>query len=169
MTTVTSPSQPAREVQWLINNFNDRVPGVSHAIVVSSDGLLLIASKFLPREANEKLAAIVSGLASMAAGAAEIFKEDGMLQTMLEMPNGFLLIRLISDGSILATLSARGADLGTVGYEMTRLAKQSGELLTPELRQELRPSWIDPRDAPAPPKQAAGPAAGQLQQPGTVI
>jgi hypothetical protein len=139
-------------MQWLINNFNDRVPGVSHAIVVSSDGLLLIASKFLPRADNERLAALVSGLASMTAGAAAIFKESGVLQTMVEMPGGFLLIRSVSDGSILAALAARGADLGTVGYEMTRLAKQSGELLTTELRRELRPTSIDPRDAPAPPQ-----------------
>lgn len=143
MTTVTNLSQPASDLQWLINNFNEKAAGVSHAIVVSSDGLLLVASRFLPTDHNDKLAAIVSGLASMTSGVADIFGEPGVLQTMVEMPSGFLLVRSISDGSILATLAAKTADLGTVGYEMAKLAKQSGELLTPELRRELRPAAID--------------------------
>jgi predicted regulator of Ras-like GTPase activity (Roadblock/LC7/MglB family) len=145
---MTTLSQPARDLQWLINNFNEKVAGVSHAIVVSSDGLLLVASRFLPTDHNDKLAAIVSGLASMTAGVADIFGEPGVLQTMVEMPSGFLLVRSISDGSILATLAAKTADLGTIGYEMAKLAKQSGELLTPELRRELRPTGIDAGTTP---------------------
>ena len=34
-------SQQARDMNWLISAFTERVPGVAHAVVVSSDGLLV--------------------------------------------------------------------------------------------------------------------------------
>jgi hypothetical protein len=139
---VTSLSQPARDLTWLINNFNERVPGVAHAVVVSSDGLLLVASCHLPADNAEALAAIVCSLASITTGAAGIFGEHTVLQTVVEMPGGFLLVRSVRDGSVLATLAKKSADIGLVGYEMTKLAKQAGEMLTPELRRELRPGIL---------------------------
>ena len=42
-------SQQARDLSWLISAFTDRVPGVAHAVVVSSDGLLVAVSDRLPR------------------------------------------------------------------------------------------------------------------------
>ena len=40
---MTTPSQ--RDMGWLLTNFTDEVAGVSHAIAVSSDGLLLAHSR----------------------------------------------------------------------------------------------------------------------------
>ena len=37
-------SKEARDLSWLVNAFVERVPGVAHAIVVSSDGLLVAIS-----------------------------------------------------------------------------------------------------------------------------
>jgi predicted regulator of Ras-like GTPase activity (Roadblock/LC7/MglB family) len=41
-------SPAAQNLNWLVTNFVDRVPGVAHAVVVSADGLLLVASEGLP-------------------------------------------------------------------------------------------------------------------------
>jgi hypothetical protein len=122
----------------LVTDFTERVPGVAHAVVVSSDGLLLVASEHLPRDHADQLAAVTSGLVSIAAGAARLFDQDVVKQTVVELGRGYFLAMSIRDGSILATLAARAADIGVVGYEMARLAKQTGELLTPALRQELQ-------------------------------
>ena len=43
------------------------------------------------------------------------------------MGRGYFLVMYIRDGSILATLAAREADVGVVGYEMAKLVKQAGE------------------------------------------
>ncbi len=43
-------SQAARDLSWLISAFAQRVPGVAHAIVVSSDGMLVALSDGLPRD-----------------------------------------------------------------------------------------------------------------------
>ena len=45
-----------QDLGWLLANFADRVPGVAHAIAVSADGLLLAASRDLPRDRADQLA-----------------------------------------------------------------------------------------------------------------
>ncbi len=67
---MTTLSQEARDLSWLVNAFAERVPGVAHAVVVSSDGLLVAISAHLPRDNADKLAAVTSGLMSITAGAA---------------------------------------------------------------------------------------------------
>lgn len=131
-------SQEARDLNWLVNAFAERVPGVAHAVVVSSDGLLVAISAQLPRDHADKLAAVTSGLMSITAGAAQMFDGDIVKQTVVEMGRGYFLVMQIRDGSILATLAGADADIGVVGYEMARLAKQTGEMLTPALRAELQ-------------------------------
>ena len=131
-------SQDARDLSWLVNAFTQRVPGVAHAVVVSSDGLLVAVSDHLPRDYADRLAAITSGLVSITSGAAQMFDGDIVKQTVVEMGRGFFLTMGIRDGSILAILAGHDADIGVVGYEMARLAKQAGEKLTPALRAELQ-------------------------------
>jgi uncharacterized protein len=133
-----SPSQAARDLSWLISAFAQRVPGVAHAVVVSSDGMLVAVSDGLPRDNADQLAAVTSGLYSITYGAAQLFDGDYVKLTVVEMGQGYYLVMSIRDGSILAVLAANDADIGVVGYEMTRLAKQAGEMLTPALRAELQ-------------------------------
>jgi uncharacterized protein len=135
---VITMSQDARDLSWLVSAFTERVPGVAHAVVVSSDGLLVSVSDHLPRDHADKLAAVTSGLVSITSGAAAMFDGDIVKQTVVEMGRGFFLVMSIRDGSILAVLAAGDADIGVVGYEMARLAKQAGEKLTPALRAELQ-------------------------------
>jgi predicted regulator of Ras-like GTPase activity (Roadblock/LC7/MglB family) len=131
-------SQAARDFNWLINAFTERVAGVVHAVVVSSDGLLVAVSEYLPRDSADQLAAVTSGLVSVTSGAARIFDGDDVRQTVVEMGRGFFLAMSIRDGSILATLATKEADIGVVGYEMAKLTKQAGEVLTPAIRAELQ-------------------------------
>lgn len=142
-------SQQARDLNWLLSAFTERVPGVAHAVVVSTDGLLVAVSEDLLRDYADQLAAVTSGLVSITSGAAQIFDGDQVKQTVVEMGRGYYLVMSMRDGSILATLAARDADIGVVGYEMARLAKQAGELLTPALRAELQ------QGLPAVPDQTA--------------
>ena len=74
----------------------------------------------------------------MTNGAARIFDGDEVRQTVVEMGRGYFLVMSIRDGSILATLAAHEADVGVVGYEMAKLVKQAGEVLTPAIRAELQ-------------------------------
>jgi uncharacterized protein len=127
-----------QDLGWLLANFADRVPGVAHAIAVSADGLLLAASRDLPRDRADQLAAIASGLVSLTQGAARCFEAGGVNQTVVEMDRGYLFLMSISDGSCLSVLAAPNCDIGLVAYEMTLLVERVGQQVTPELRAQLQ-------------------------------
>src|SRR5262249_14938321 len=65
---------------------------------------------------------------------ARCFEGGAVLQTVVEMDNGFLFLMSISDGSSFAVLAARSCDVGQVGYEMALLVDRVGEALTPQPR-----------------------------------
>jgi predicted regulator of Ras-like GTPase activity (Roadblock/LC7/MglB family) len=134
---VTVPQQQPNRFGWLVDDFVNRVPGVAHAVVVSSDGMPLAASAHLPRDRADQLAAVASGLVSLTQGAARCFDAGQVVQTVVEMERGIVLLMSISDGSCLGVLAAPSCDIGLVGYEMTLLVDRVGQQLTPQLRAEL--------------------------------
>jgi uncharacterized protein len=138
-------SRPGSQFGWLLTNFVKNVPGVSHAVAVSSDGLLLTSSEGLPRDRADQLAAVASGLLSLTRGAARVFGAGEVVQTVVEMELGCMLLMAIADGSCLAVLASPRCDMGLVAYEMTLLVDRAGELVTPQLRSE-RGTAVDWRD-----------------------
>ncbi|GAA3197930.1 MULTISPECIES: roadblock/LC7 domain-containing protein [Streptomyces] len=123
---------------WLLANFVRRTDGVRDAVAVSSDGLLIAVSDGLGRTDADHLAAVVSGLSSLARSASRRYEFDGVKLIMIEMGRGFLLVSAIRDGSCLGVLADSSGELGLVGYEMAVLAERAGDLLTPALIADLR-------------------------------
>jgi predicted regulator of Ras-like GTPase activity (Roadblock/LC7/MglB family) len=128
MTDQSYPPRPPHDssLDWLLSNFAREVPGVTHAVLVSADGLLVAATEHLPGERADQLAAVSSGLASLSTGAAQLFDGGQVLQSVVEMENGYLLLMRVGDGSHLATLAATSCDIGQVGYEMAILVERVG-------------------------------------------
>src|SRR3954469_25687042 len=106
---------------WLITDFVHRVPGAAHAVVVSADGLLLAASRGLPKDRADQLAAVASGLTSLARVAARVCEGGTVAQAVVERANGFPCIMAVSRGSCLAVLGSAESDIGLVVYEMALL------------------------------------------------
>ncbi len=131
-------STEATNINFLIANFSERVPGARDAIVVSSDGLLMAKSAGLSREAADRFSAAASGLIGLAYGAAAPFGGGRITEIVIEMESGFIFVTGISDGSLMAVLAEHDADVGLIGYEMARLVEQCGTALTPQLRAELQ-------------------------------
>lgn len=131
-------SQAAQDLNWLVNGFTERVPGVANAVVVSSDGLVLAMSDRLDRAHADQLSAITAGLTSLTKGAAQCFQAGDVRQLIVEMDAGYLFVTSISDGSAFAVFAATDCDIGLVGYEMSLLVDRLGAVLTPALRSELQ-------------------------------
>jgi uncharacterized protein len=131
------------DLSWLVADLVRRVPGVAHAVAVSADGLLIALSEGLPRDRADQVAAIASGLVSLASGAARCFEAGGVVQTVIEMDGGLLLIMSISTGSALVVLSTNECDIEQVAFEMALLVERVGHALTPALR--AAPSGSPPR------------------------
>jgi predicted regulator of Ras-like GTPase activity (Roadblock/LC7/MglB family) len=117
------------ELDWLLDELVARVAEVSHAVVLSGDGLAMGTSAGLSREDGEHLAAVASGFHSLAKGAGRHFRAGRVLQTMVELEDGFLFVVAAGEGTCLAVFSTAEADVGLVAYEMARLVKQVGEHL----------------------------------------
>jgi predicted regulator of Ras-like GTPase activity (Roadblock/LC7/MglB family) len=135
---MTGSESPIAQFSWLVTTFADRVPGVAHAIVVSTDGMLLTASARLAQDRADTLAAAASGLLSLAQGAARCFDAGGVRETVVQMDHGLLMLMGIGDGSCLVVLARANSDMGLVAYEMALLVERVGQLLTPQLRAELQ-------------------------------
>lgn len=118
------------DVGWLMNNFVEQTAGISHAIVVSADGLMMGSSDQLPPERAEQLAAITAGTVSLTYGVARNCDSARVVQTIIEMEAGYMFLVSISDGSCIAVLAARGCDVGQVGYEITLLVDRVGRVLS---------------------------------------
>jgi predicted regulator of Ras-like GTPase activity (Roadblock/LC7/MglB family) len=136
MTTNSSEIQTndTRVLDWVVSKFVEDVPGVAHAILVSADGLLMAASRHIPEEQAEQVSAVASGLASLAVGAARLFSGGQVLQTVIEMQQGFLMLMSVGDGSHLAVLTQASADIGQVGYEMALLVDRVGRMVQAQAR-----------------------------------
>lgn len=152
-------STQARNLQWLLTDLVEEVPGVNSVAVVSSDGLLLLSSDPAgpagaagpagpaesprpkgPRGASADLATIVSGLGSLTTGAAALMDGGSVKQTMVAMEHGSVFVMAISDGSLLGVHATPDCDMSVVAYHMALFVGRAYHVLTPEVRSELRQS-----------------------------
>ncbi|MFF1508963.1 roadblock/LC7 domain-containing protein [Streptomyces sp. NPDC058326] len=149
-------STEARNLQWLLGNLVEEVPGVHSVAVVSSDGLMLLSSDPAiqqsttaaaeagrpdgPRGSSADLATIVSGIGSLTVGAARLMDGGGVKQTMVAMEEGSVFVMSISDGSLLGVHATPDCDMSVVAYHMALFVGRAGHVLTPEVRSELRKS-----------------------------
>lgn len=132
--TGTTSAGDDRDLDWVMSRFVDDVPDAAHAILVSADGLLMASSTSIPGERAEQVAAVSSGLASLAVGAARLFEGGSVMQTIVEMEMGFLMLMSVGDGSNLTVLTTEEADIGQVGYEMALLVDRVGRTVEAQAR-----------------------------------
>jgi predicted regulator of Ras-like GTPase activity (Roadblock/LC7/MglB family) len=136
--TIASPE--ARSFNWLLDKFAAETAGVSDAIAVSADGLLIAVATEGSRADAERFAAITSAITSLASGASRCYHLGATLKIIIDYEDGYLLVATISAGSALGVLATKTADLGTVAYEMAVFTNRAGRVLTPELVDELKSS-----------------------------
>ncbi|MEU9162261.1 roadblock/LC7 domain-containing protein [Streptomyces sp. NPDC048424] len=123
---MTGDPQHPSEPGWLLEELVAHVPEIRHAIVLSGDGLPVGRSASLNRDDAERFAAIAAGFHSLAKGTGRHFRMGPVVQTLVELEDGFLFVVAAGEGSCLAVLSDTDADVGLVAYEMARLVKRVG-------------------------------------------
>jgi predicted regulator of Ras-like GTPase activity (Roadblock/LC7/MglB family) len=131
-------SDAARDFNWLVSRFVEAVPGVTDALVLSSDGLPMAVSPGLAADLADRLAAVASGFVGLANGVADPFDAGRVTQVIVELERGFVFVTGISDGSNLAVVASSDCDVGLVAYEMAVLVERASAMLTPTLRVELQ-------------------------------
>ncbi|WP_046469273.1 roadblock/LC7 domain-containing protein [Allosalinactinospora lopnorensis] len=140
---MTSRSTAPAELSWLLDDLLIRAKGTRHAIVLSTDGLLMASSSQLDRSTAEHLAAIASGLHSLASGAGKQFSAGDVRQSIIEMDGAFLFVAAAGEGACMALLADTDCDVGLVAYEMNKVIQRVGRYLSAPPRPDV-PTSIGP-------------------------
>jgi predicted regulator of Ras-like GTPase activity (Roadblock/LC7/MglB family) len=117
---------PQGELDWLLANMVAAVDRVRHAILLSGDGLPMAASPDMRPEEVDRLAALASGVQSLARGAGQELAAGEVRQTIIEMDHALLFIVAAGQGTTLTVVADIEADAGQVAYEMAVLVKRVG-------------------------------------------
>ncbi|ROO87834.1 hypothetical protein EDD29_5479 [Actinocorallia herbida] len=119
-----------QELHWLLDDLVRRIGEIRQAVLVSRDGLLISASTGIPQGDADRLAAVSSGLHSLAGGVREHFSKTEVKQTIVELDDSLYFLAAAGEGTCLGVLADAGGNIGLVGYEMatltTRLHKHLG-------------------------------------------
>jgi predicted regulator of Ras-like GTPase activity (Roadblock/LC7/MglB family) len=117
------------DLAWLLDDLVGRVKQTQHAVLLSVDGLLMASSRGLDRDDAEHLAAVASGVQSLARGAGKRFGGGPVQQTIIEWKSAFLFVTAAGHGACLAVLAGEDADVGLIAYEMAMLVARAGKYL----------------------------------------
>lgn len=120
--SAVSPKQ-AQDLAWLLKGLAEEVPVIRGSVLLSSDGMMK-AAHGMDQASSEHLAALASGLFSMARSAGTKF--DGskdVRQVVVELKSSQLYISWAGFNSVLAVLATGEADPAVVGFEMARLIR----------------------------------------------
>ncbi|MDN3260802.1 roadblock/LC7 domain-containing protein [Streptomyces sp. CSDS2] len=121
------------DINWLLQDFINRTPGVMAVVVTSADGLR-VASENLPDNAAagkaDHLSAVSSGMHSLAKGVSRDLDDGSVAQTIIQMGSTVLYIMAAGSGAILTVLGDPGEDAAQIAYAMALLVKQMPQNLS---------------------------------------
>ena len=122
------------QLDYLLDDFVNRVPHVANIIAVSSDGLLIARNASLPVDSADPLAAVASGLGSLLRGAAQHLQAGTVVSNLTELEGGLMFTMSVSSGASLLALASHECDIGQVAHELAELINKVGPALTPHSR-----------------------------------
>ncbi|MGJ5751508.1 putative regulator of Ras-like GTPase activity (Roadblock/LC7/MglB family) [Streptomyces puniciscabiei] len=124
---------------WLLRQFASETPGVTHAVLLSRDGLRLLDSD-VDKDWADELSAALAGVASLAANiTGPTHKKRPARQVVIERDDCLFFVQSAGRSAafeghpgsergvvdtVLAVITAMDADAGTVGFEMGRLVQK---------------------------------------------
>lgn len=109
------------EVTW--------VPGVRHAVVATSDGLVQARSQETSEDTADRMAAACAGLHSLGRSVGGEFGvgTKTVQQVMVGFDGGYLFVRRAGNGSHLAVVASSGVDPAVIGQQMQAQVIKIGE------------------------------------------
>ncbi|HEV3169104.1 MAG TPA: roadblock/LC7 domain-containing protein [Actinocrinis sp.] len=116
--------ESTRQLSWLITGLVERVPQARSALLLSADGLVRARTADLSKDDADHMAAIASGLWSLASGAGRKFAGSGAVrQVGVEMDGALLFVAAAGFGTCISVLTGDAADPGLIGFEMAQLVR----------------------------------------------
>ncbi|WP_330455710.1 roadblock/LC7 domain-containing protein [Streptomyces sp. NBC_00820] len=131
---MTSSVRP--DLSWIVDNLV-QFPHARHAVVLSSDGLPMVASQDVEQDLADQISATASGLQSLSRNAARFVGDETTpwQQTMVSYRGGFLFIIAAGNGCFLVASADSDVDIAAFSYQMTDVVKRLGTELSVGPRQ----------------------------------
>lgn len=126
---------------------------VEAAAVVSADGLPM-ASALPPHVEEDRLAAMSAALLTLGERAAFELGKGELGQVFIEGPKGHVILMAAGRDCVLVCVTARGAKVGLVLFEMRRIAERVAHVMEEE---DTRSTFDALADSPAPAEPPATP------------
>lgn len=125
------------DLSWVLNDVL-QVPGAQHAILVSSDGLLLASSDEIGRDDAETVAAAMSSMQSLSRAVAPFVGRQSpgrWRQTLLEYEGGWIFLIAAGSGAYLAAAAVADVDMEAMSFRMQQLVSALGKAMSTPPRQ----------------------------------
>ncbi|MGW5868367.1 roadblock/LC7 domain-containing protein [Streptomyces sp. NPDC055239] len=135
----TTASVQRKDMAWLLRQFAADVPGVTHAILLSRDGLRLLDSD-VDKDWADELSASFSGVASLASGTTgPSHQKRPARQVVIERDDCLFFVQSAGRSAafeghpgnergvvdtVLGVIATTDADAGLVGFETGRLVQK---------------------------------------------
>ncbi|MER7728622.1 roadblock/LC7 domain-containing protein [Streptomyces sp. NPDC096323] len=133
-----TPSGKRGDMLWLLRHFANEVPGVTHAVLLSRDGLRLLDSE-VDKDWADELSAALSAVASIATNiTGPTHQKRPSRQVIIERDDCLFFVQSAGHSAafdnhpgnrglvdtILAVVAATDADAGNIGFETGRLVQK---------------------------------------------
>jgi hypothetical protein len=113
----------ADQLSSALDDFLTISADVEAAAVVSADGLPM-ASALPPHVEEDRLAAMSAALLTLGERAASELGKGELAQVFIEGPKGHVILMAAGRDCVLVCVTARGAKVGLVLFEMRRIAER---------------------------------------------
>jgi predicted regulator of Ras-like GTPase activity (Roadblock/LC7/MglB family) len=118
----------ADRLSTALDDFLTISPEVEAAAVVSADGLPM-ASALPPHVEEDRLAAMSAALLTLGERAASELGKGDLAQIFIEGPKGHVILMAAGRDCVLVCVTARGAKVGLVLFEMRRIAERVARVM----------------------------------------
>jgi predicted regulator of Ras-like GTPase activity (Roadblock/LC7/MglB family) len=122
----------SNELAWMLDDVL-KAQGTRYAVLLSSDGLMLLYSGQIPKDDADRVAAAMSSVQSLSRAMMQFAGAGASMwrQTMMEFDQGFMFLAAAGQGAHLLVSTTRDVDMEDVVFRMQQLVQQlSRELAT---------------------------------------
>lgn len=114
----------SNDFDFFLDNLANSTPGIAHGLLVSDDGLRRAKTTQLKVDLADQLAAMTSGLISLANGGGRLLGDLTVHQVAISYQGGHLILMSTGLNSHLAILASSDADLGGVAFAMAEAVRR---------------------------------------------
>ncbi|MET7770938.1 roadblock/LC7 domain-containing protein [Nocardia sp. NPDC005366] len=127
-------ARSSSNLNWLLDELVDRLPGVHQATLLSTDGLLVARSSSMSKDEAEHFSALSSALYGLARSAGSRFGGGGVLQAVVELEEAVMFVTAGGANTCLAVWAADSANMGLVAFETNQTIQRVGTYLSAAAR-----------------------------------